>query len=782
MTTPVDDFPANPGTAGKLAAGTTVSGNFESGWDVDWFAIDLVAGDRYLFGLRSTGVVPFSTGYAAYGVAVFDGNGVVQTPLLSGTDIESPVLEYAPATSGRYYVAAVSNYYWYGLGGYELSAAIRTGADDHPASPATDGVLLPGGTVSGKFEVAGDHDWYRFHAETGVHYEFKAIGPAIGDPPGPQVWPSWIRIVDAHGNLVQADAPGFDPAVSGDYFIDVLGLTAGNYTVVSKTWNDDYPENNGTGGLLAPDGEIGGSIDYEDDVDRIKVTLEAQTFYTFTLTGPYNYFDLTLRDADGVRIDYRLGNNGGNGLQLVFHPAVAGDYYMDVSHLLQTQQQVDAIPYTLRLGTGQADDVGDTRPTASAASVGVPAAGVLQAAVDVDMFKFPLQAGITYAFAPITPGGLAENDLRLTLFDAASVLGRATFETGTEPWLRFTPTASGDYYIGVGTGTYGAHSYILKSMQLTGDTSGPALVSTSHPQGATGIALTGTAITLAFSEPITIDWSGIVLKDSAGNKVNLGYNGEINASYPIASDQTLYIKTQQFFKPGSYTLSILKNAVHDLAGNQYLGPESFTFTTVAPTSTPTNGNDLLQGGTGATIDGGSGLDTVVYPDYSSSYDIKRTPAGVTVASGNSSTTDTLVGIERLLFASDAYAFDIEGNAGQAYRLYQAAFHRTPDRSGLGYWIGQLDKGIGLRDVARSFVGSAEFASLYGATPGDADYVNLLYNNILHRSGEQAGIDYWTGALQHGVPREDLLMYFSESAENRDALAPVIGNGFFYTPY
>jgi hypothetical protein len=34
----------------------------------------------------------------------------------------------------------------------------------------------------------------------------------------------------------------------------------------------------------------------------------------------------------------------------------------------------------------------------------------------------------------------------------------------------------------------------------------------------------------------------------------------------------------------------------------------------------------------------------------------------------------------------------------------------------------------------------------------------------------------------GVPGKDVLMYLSGSAENRDALSPVIGNGFPYTPY
>jgi hypothetical protein len=37
-------------------------------------------------------------------------------------------------------------------------------------------------------------------------------------------------------------------------------------------------------------------------------------------------------------------------------------------------------------------------------------------------------------------------------------------------------------------------------------------------------------------------------------------------------------------------------------------------------------------------------------------------------------------------ATRAVALDVDGAAGQAYRLYQAAFDRAPDKNGLGYWI------------------------------------------------------------------------------------------------
>jgi hypothetical protein len=74
---------------------------------------------------------------------------------------------------------------------------------------------------------------------------------------------------------------------------------------------------------------------------------------------------------------------------------------------------------------------------------------------------------------------------------------------------------------------------------------------------------------------------------------------------------------------------------------------------------------------------------------------------------NGSTT-TLANVERLQFSDQTVALDIGGNAGESYRLYQAAFNRTPDKVGLGYWIDAMDHGNSLMHVAGSFIDSAEF--------------------------------------------------------------------------
>jgi hypothetical protein len=125
---------------------------------------------------------------------------------------------------------------------------------------------------------------------------------------------------------------------------------------------------------------------------------------------------------------------------------------------------------------------------------------------------------------------------------------------------------------------------------------------------------------------------------------------------------------------------------------------------------------------------------------------------------------------RLRFTDISVAFDAEGVPGQAYRLYQAAFNRIPDAGGLGYWMRVLDQGAQLPDVASAFVDSAEFKSLYGNAPANADIVGKYYLNVLHRTGEAAGVAYWLDILdsKRATPAQ-VLAYFSESAENKAAV-------------
>lgn len=198
-----------------------------------------------------------------------------------------------------------------------------------------------------------------------------------------------------------------------------------------------------------------------------------------------------------------------------------------------------------------------------------------------------------------------------------------------------------------------------------------------------------------------------------------------------------------------------------------------------------DGNNTLIGGMGNdTLVGGKGLDLAVFAGSRNQYVISATSDGlieVRDTAANRDGTDSLREVERIVFSDTIVGFDINGVAGKAYRIYQAAFDRAPDSPGLGYWINVMDNGALLTGVAGGFIGSDEFQSRYGNT-SDVGFIKLLYENVLDRQPDAGGYQFWQEAMGRGLTREGLLVEFSESRENKANVEGLIANGIEYTPF
>ncbi len=99
-------------------------------------------------------------------------------------------------------------------------------------------------------------------------------------------------------------------------------------------------------------------------------------------------------------------------------------------------------------------------------------------------------------------------------------------------------------------------------------------------------------------------------------------------------------------------------------------------------------------------------------------------------------------------------------------LYQAVLQRAPDVAGLNYWVAT---GAGSSAVANGLLGSAE-AGIAG-TPqlSDRAFVEGMYQQVLGRSVEAAGLAYWVGQLAGAgavLSRADVLLNIALSAEHR----------------
>ncbi len=226
----------------------------------------------------------------------------------------------------------------------------------------------------------------------------------------------------------------------------------------------------------------------------------------------------------------------------------------------------------------------------------------------------------------------------------------------------------------------------------------------------------------------------------------------------------------------------------------------------------TDGDDLIYAlasddiidprGGSHTIDGGSGADTVVYATTRSVFDVDLIEAsGFTVAGESAALvgghivverpdgeTDTLIDVERIDFTDGDLIYDIDSpNVEVVYRMYAAALGRTPDETGLRYWVDRLDflddlpgstADSLLQVLADVFIEADEFEMLYGSDPSNADYIDAMYQNVLGRLPDDEGRAFWIDAMERGLERDDILIAFSESAENRDQTAPDLDDGIW----
>jgi hypothetical protein len=309
-----------------------------------------------------------------------------------------------------------------------------------------------------------------------------------------------------------------------------------------------------------------------------------------------------------------------------------------------------------------------------------------------------------------------------------------------------------------------AHKYGLDSMSVT-----PAL-------GAYNMSILGSEASTSTS------WTG---------DLNVNQPATISALYTGGFKQVLnFVYTST--TAGVVTLmNTYRTDTNELLAS-VVGSVSFTLATFSTALQYENiyaGSDVLNGNAynnsfkgyagNDRIDGSTGIDTAYFSGFKSRYTISTSGSAMSVVGPDG--TDTLLNIERLQFDDKALAFD--NGANMTYRLYQAAFDRKPDVSGVGYWISHIDKGMSLQDISWNFINSPEFKSLYGATQSNSAFVSKLYENILNRPGDSGGINYWVGMLDRNeISRHYMVAEFSESAENQAQVVGSIQSGIEYIPF
>ncbi|MDH3293903.1 MAG: DUF4214 domain-containing protein [Acidimicrobiia bacterium] len=107
---------------------------------------------------------------------------------------------------------------------------------------------------------------------------------------------------------------------------------------------------------------------------------------------------------------------------------------------------------------------------------------------------------------------------------------------------------------------------------------------------------------------------------------------------------------------------------------------------------------------------------------------------------------------------------------QVARLYLAYFGADPDDQGMEHWSSMLISGArSLQSISDGMAQSPQFTNRYGNLT-NAEFVKLIYRNVLNRAADSAGLKHWTTVLDSGTSRGAVMVNFSESAEFQEKVA------------
>ncbi|BDM24245.1 DUF4214 domain-containing protein [Pseudomonas sp. LRP2-20] len=192
-----------------------------------------------------------------------------------------------------------------------------------------------------------------------------------------------------------------------------------------------------------------------------------------------------------------------------------------------------------------------------------------------------------------------------------------------------------------------------------------------------------------------------------------------------------------------------------------------------------NGNNTVIAGAGNNyVKTGSGTDTVILSG-SNHADVVDTGAGFDVvqldgsrdaynfAVGNNfnvnltgNQTAQISNAEFLTFANgDTVALAQSEDEAAALRLYQGLLGRDADLEGTKAFVGAVNSGTSLTDIANAFLNSSEFTSKVNA----AD-INELYQALLGRDADAAGAADWQAVLANGGSLNDVAAAIAQSSE------------------
>jgi 5'-nucleotidase len=114
---------------------------------------------------------------------------------------------------------------------------------------------------------------------------------------------------------------------------------------------------------------------------------------------------------------------------------------------------------------------------------------------------------------------------------------------------------------------------------------------------------------------------------------------------------------------------------------------------------------------------------------------------------------------------------VNETVGRVERGYITLLGRSPDDGGLRYWLDRQANGLSYQRIVQFFLDSPERRDKYPSGQTDMEFLEQLYEDAFGRAPDPIGVAYWMGQLAGGMSRDQVALFFIDSAEQRAATEP-----------
>ncbi|MFD2173217.1 calcium-binding protein [Rhodobacter lacus] len=638
-----DDYANTMGQGQTIDIGSGKFGFIQPTSDQDWFLVDLVAGESYVFAMEVDEASLLFALHDPDGTRVAQGGTVWDE---DGDEFVTTSLIFTAETSGSYALGVMADpeIEQYG-GSYDISVDL---------APETTGILTVEMPVEGTIDVADEEDWFDISFVPETVYRLTVRPDASNGTPLDTDYVG-LYVYDASVSELDADYAS-DDGLSATFktasdlengLIAVSGSVTGDYIVTLEALSDDIADGMETTVTLASGESVTSALDYAWDEDWFIAQLVAGKTYRFELVGDpqsttpasVSISEVHLYDAQGTEIEAVIDGLEdclyvGDGAQVAFvsvawgsdHGEGIGDYLVSVTEV--------------------ADDLPASTATTAELTPQGPALGRIDYAYDEDWFYATLTPGdvwrISVAPDPNSDTPLAGTAAQpITLYDATG----AEISSG---WgaIEYLSSDDAPIYIGIGgsdvnndtTGDYQIRLVNLSAADDFGSSleSASPITPNSFIAGEIGyeidedwFAITlqeGSSYAFQLLGRITgtnnpyatgaLRWSDLTLIGPDGSAITEGFS--LSETYVSGRGERTFI--EGFVAPvaGTYYLCVAPASVLPLTGGYGLRVFEEALTAAAQTGTEASdkivsgsGDDVLTGLGGEDwLDGGAGDDSI----------------------------------------------------------------------------------------------------------------------------------------------------------------------------